>query len=240
MAARKMAARKVVAKKTAAKKPVARKKSDEFNLERSLSHLLRRTQQFAYDQFVQQMGSSSLTPRQFVVLFAVDEEQGLSQTDLVNRTGIDRSTLADMISRMIKAGLLARKRTATDARANAVRLTAAGRRALKAAMPRALAAEQLLMSFLPKAAQTQVVHALGLLADAIQSAKEEEKGAAKKPATRKKTAAKKPAAKKAARAKKKATPKRTSTTRKPAARKAPARKPAAKRTARKQSPRKRA
>ena len=36
----------------------------------------------------------------------------------------------------------ARRRTAEDARANAVRLTAAGRRALKGAMPKALAAEK--------------------------------------------------------------------------------------------------
>ena len=98
-----------------------RKSSGGYDLESSLSHLLRRAQQFAYDQFVQQMGDGSITPRQFIVLFAVNEEEGLSQTDLVNRTGIDRSTLADMISRMIKNGLLARKRTAEDARANAVR-----------------------------------------------------------------------------------------------------------------------
>ncbi|MFZ2468643.1 MAG: helix-turn-helix domain-containing protein, partial [Parvibaculum sedimenti] len=99
----------------------ARKSAGGYDLENSLSHLLRRAQQFAYDQFVQQMGNGSITPRQFIVLFAVNEEEGLSQTDLVNRTGIDRSTLADMISRMIKNGLLARKRTAEDARANAVR-----------------------------------------------------------------------------------------------------------------------
>ena len=89
----------------------AKKSAGSYDLETSLSHLLRRAQQFAYDQFVQQMGTSSITPRQFIVLFAVNEEEGLSQTDLVNRTGIDRSTLADMISRMIKNGLLARKRT---------------------------------------------------------------------------------------------------------------------------------
>ena len=59
----------------------AKKPTGNFDLENSLSHLLRRAQQFAYDQFVQQMGSSSITPRQFIVLFAVNEEEGLSQTD---------------------------------------------------------------------------------------------------------------------------------------------------------------
>lgn len=179
----------------------ARKQTGSFDLENSLSHLLRRAQQFAYEQFVQQMGASSLTPRQFIVLFAVNEEEGLSQTDLVNRTGIDRSTLADMISRMIKNGLLARKRTAEDARANSVRLTAAGRRALKGAMPKALAAEKALLDVLPKTVQGELLKALGHLNSAIESMKVEEEAPAK-PAKR--TAAKKPAAKKPATRRKKA------------------------------------
>lgn len=190
----------------------AKKSTRAFDLESSLSHLLRRAQQFAYDQFTQQMGNGSLTPRQFIVLFAVDEEEGLNQTDLVNRTGIDRSTLADMISRMIKAGLLARKRTTEDARANAVRLTAAGRRALKSAMPNALAAERAVMAHLPKTLQSQVIHALGVLVDALQAAKEDAtpKRTRKAPA-RKKTPVRKTAARK-------------STAKKPATRKTTARK----------------
>ena len=180
----------------------ARKQTGSFDLENSLSHLLRRAQQFAYEQFVQQMGTSSLTPRQFIVLFAVNEEEGLSQTDLVNRTGIDRSTLADMISRMIKNGLLARKRTAEDARANSVRLTAAGRRALKGAMPKALAAEKALLDVLPKTVQGELLKALGHLNSAIEGMKAGEEGPAKKPTKR--AAAKKPAAKKPATRRKKA------------------------------------
>ncbi|HEX7776938.1 MAG TPA: MarR family winged helix-turn-helix transcriptional regulator [Parvibaculum sp.] len=173
-----------------------RKSSGGYDLESSLSHLLRRAQQFAYDQFVQQMGDGAITPRQFIVLFAVNEEEGLSQTDLVNRTGIDRSTLADMISRMIKNGLLARKRTAEDARANAVRLTAAGRRALTGAMPRALAAEKALLELLPKAMQSELLRGLGHLASAIGSAKEADKPVRGRTARRSAGAARKrPAAK---------------------------------------------
>ncbi|MFZ3033907.1 MAG: MarR family winged helix-turn-helix transcriptional regulator [Parvibaculum sp.] len=178
----------------------AKKSAGSYDLETSLSHLLRRAQQFAYDQFVQQMGTSTITPRQFIVLFAVNEEEGLSQTDLVNRTGIDRSTLADMISRMIKNGLLARKRTAEDARANAVRLTAAGRRALNGSLPRALAAEKALLELLPKTVQADLLKGLAQLATAIGATKEVEKKPAR--ATRlpapKKATSKRAAPKKAA------------------------------------------
>ncbi len=182
----------------------ARKSTGGYELESSLSHLLRRAQQFAYDQFAQKMGDGTITPRQFIVLFAVNEEEGLSQTDLVNRTGIDRSTLADMISRMIKNGLLARKRTAEDARANAVRLTAAGRRALTGTMPRALAAEKALLELLPKGAQTELLRGLSNLAAAIESLKTVEKPARAKAPRRAAATARKRPAKRATTARRKA------------------------------------
>ncbi len=99
-----------------------------FDLQTSPGHLLRRAQQYANDLYTQEVGPDGLTPRQFAVLHAVELHEGLSQTQLVRETGIDRSTLADMISRMLRKDLLARKRTEDDARANAVRITPAGRR----------------------------------------------------------------------------------------------------------------
>jgi hypothetical protein len=38
---------------------------------------------------------SDLTPRQFVVLTVIAENEGCSQTDIVDATGIDRSTIAE-------------------------------------------------------------------------------------------------------------------------------------------------
>src|SRR5262249_36867199 len=103
--------------------------ADGMVLAQSPGHLLRRAQQYAFDLYAKEVGPEELTPRQFTVLLTVDQNEGLSQTDLVRLTGIDRSTLADMISRLLKRDLLARKRTENDARANAVRITPAGRKA---------------------------------------------------------------------------------------------------------------
>lgn len=212
--------------------------ANSFDLDKSLSHLLRRTQQYAYDLFTQNLSKTDLTPRQFVVLLAVSEEEGLSQTDLVNRTGIDRSTLADMISRMIKRGLLARQRTAQDARANSVRLTASGRKALNSAQPKASAAEETLLALIPKTVQKDLLRTLTQLSNAVQAAKQE---ADAKPV--RKTAAKKAPAKKAiakqAPAKKAATKKtvaKKAAVKKIAANKAPAKKAATKKTAAKKAP----
>jgi DNA-binding MarR family transcriptional regulator len=104
-------------------------------LDRSPLHLLHRAGQCAADVFQAELGEGDLTPRQYAVLITVSLNEGLSQTHLVERTGIDRSTLADIVRRMLKKGLLQRRRTKEDARAYAVKLTEEGWRVLKSAEP---------------------------------------------------------------------------------------------------------
>jgi DNA-binding MarR family transcriptional regulator len=110
-----------------------RKANGSFDLSQSPSHLLRRCVQYANDLFSRETSTNDLTKQQFTVLAAVEQNEGISQTDLVGLTGIDRSTLAEMIRRMIDKGLLDRERTESDQRANAVRIATAGKKALRAA-----------------------------------------------------------------------------------------------------------
>ena len=95
-------------------------------LKRSPVHLLHRALQLGLELYADEVGAKGVTQRQFAVLSAVAAEDGLSQTQLVRMTGIDRSTVAELVNRMTKQGLLARSRIETDARTNAVRLTEAG------------------------------------------------------------------------------------------------------------------
>ena len=67
----------------------------------------------------------------------------------MERTGIDRSTLADIVRRMLKKGLLQRRRTKEDARAYAVKLTEEGWKALKAADPVARRVDERILTVLP-------------------------------------------------------------------------------------------
>ncbi len=73
---------------------------------------------------------ADLTVRQFAVLAAISDMPGASQTDIVERTGIDRSTLADLCRRLQRKGLIGRRRTKQDARAYALQITDLGRRIL--------------------------------------------------------------------------------------------------------------
>jgi len=118
-------------------------------LERSPSHLLHRALQLALDIYAEETGPDALTQRQYAVLAAVAAHEGLTQTDLVHATGIDRSTLADLVARMIGKNLIARERSAADARANTVRLTDTGRASLAATSPRVAAADARILKLLP-------------------------------------------------------------------------------------------
>ncbi len=182
-----------------------------YSLKSSPGHLLRRAQQYAHDLYSKEVGSTGPTPRQFEVLSVVAKNEGLSQTDLVRHTGIDRSTLADMIARMIKKGLLSRKRTKEDARANAVSITAAGKRVLKSADAKVNKSDRAVLSVLPKTQQAGFMKALTAYADALDkmeaSASAPKKRATKRKAA-KKTTAKRKTAKKATKRKAKRRTKR--------------------------------
>ncbi len=113
------------------------------------------------------MGEGDLTPRQYAVLVAVSQNEGLSQTNLVEKTGVDRSTLADIVRRMLKKGLLQRRRTRDDARAYAVKLTEEGWRILKAADPLAKRVDDKILAALPGQQRERFLQDLTLIVEAL-------------------------------------------------------------------------
>jgi DNA-binding MarR family transcriptional regulator len=145
-------------------------KADSFALAGSASHLLHRAQQMAADAFARAYSDEGLTFRQFAVLAAVSEAPGVSQSDLVRATGIDRSTLADMIARMEKKNLLSREASKSDGRAKAVKLTGRGQKKLAEARPLAMKADEAILSMLPKGKQKAFVDLLEALQTAAEHA----------------------------------------------------------------------
>lgn len=101
------------------------------------------------------------------MLVAVSQNEGLSQTNLVERTGVDRSTLADIVRRMLKKGLLQRRRTKDDARAYAVKLTDEGWRILKAADPLARRVDEKILAALPGQQRERFLQDLTLIVEAL-------------------------------------------------------------------------
>jgi DNA-binding MarR family transcriptional regulator len=116
--------------------------------------------------FSAEAGSGDLTPRQLTLLIALEAMGSASQTDLVEATGIDRSTLADMVSRMTAKDLIARKRLDTDARANQIKLTARGARLLKAHQAALKKTDAALLAAIPAAQRAAFLKALTAIATA--------------------------------------------------------------------------
>lgn len=144
----------------------------------SPSHLLYRAHQMVADNFATGANPLALTMRQFVLLSAIAVNGGASQSELVRKTGIDRSTLAEMIARLQSRGLVDRGRVHKDGRAKSVRITPEGKKAIEEARPRAERADKALLASLSKRRRAHLLEILRAITDL---ADEKKKAKAKKP-----------------------------------------------------------
>ena len=132
-------------------------------IDKSVIHLLHRASQRASEIFAQETRDFDLTARQYAVITTVAQHEGLSQTDLVRLTGIDRSTLADVVQRLLKRGVIQRERTTQDGRTYAVSLSSEGRGLLESIKPHARRADRLVLSCLGDEDSKVAIQILGRL-----------------------------------------------------------------------------
>ena len=132
-------------------------------------HLLHRAGQCADDMF-QRGAPEDVTPRQLAVLLAVAKNEGVNQNSLVEATGIDRSTMADIVRRLVKRELLKRRRTRKDTRAYAVKLTDKGREVLRTVAPLGERVDQRILDVLPASSRRQFLASLQTIVDTLNRA----------------------------------------------------------------------
>ena len=113
-----------------AKKP--RVQLDVGPLNDFVGYRLRRAQLAVYDDFVRGQGDSALTPGLFGVLVLIDRNPDITQQQLCDGVGIDKSTLVVTLHRLSDRGLIKRVRSTQDRRQNGLRLTAKGAARLRA------------------------------------------------------------------------------------------------------------
>ena len=92
---------------------------------RHTGYLLRRAQQLHVATWAR-IVSTDISSVQYSILVILDREGELSQRELCNKVDLDRSTIADLVARMERHGLIARRRDPADARRKTVGLTAHG------------------------------------------------------------------------------------------------------------------
>jgi DNA-binding MarR family transcriptional regulator len=118
--------------------------------ESSVIHLIHRAAQVAAEAFRSELGDVDMTLSQYAVLAAVKQLGAPSQTQITKITGIDRSTLGDLVTRLSGRRLIVAYDDPRDGRATVIRLTTGGRHALAQAGKVYARVETTLLEVLPE------------------------------------------------------------------------------------------
>jgi DNA-binding MarR family transcriptional regulator len=94
-------------------------------------YLLRRLHQIHYALFYEECAGFDITPVQYGLLTTLSLNPDLDQNSLARELGIDRTNVADVLSRLARRGLVQRRRSRRDRRMVLARLTPAGARLTK-------------------------------------------------------------------------------------------------------------
>lgn len=100
-----------------------------------LGYNLRRAQLAVFQSFQNTITPFDVTPGQFGIMVLIDENKGLSQSELGNAMGIDRSTMVAVIDRLENRGLVVRAPSNFDRRSYALQLSDAGTKLLSELLP---------------------------------------------------------------------------------------------------------
>lgn len=159
--------------------------SEPYRLAASPSHLLHRAEQLAAARFAHLVGDT-IKLREFIILAAIAERPGLSQSDLGRITGIDRSTLADTMAKLEVRGWVSRALSTSDARAYSLLLSLEGEAMLAATTRHARAADAAILDLLPRTKARSLVNILNKLSkladEAAAKAEREQRKLAKRQA----------------------------------------------------------
>jgi len=135
----------------------------QFDIEKSVGFLLAKAHQRLFARFRDLLAPHGITPPQFALLAFLWKRDGLSQTELAEKTEVDRTTLSGLIDRLAKQGLVNRCPHPNDRRACLVTLTAAGRKLEKQLAPIAMNLRQQINAELSTAEYEQLCQLLNRL-----------------------------------------------------------------------------
>jgi len=128
-------------------------------------HLARLLQQTSYLLWTT-MVSDEVTAPQFVVLNVLAGSPGIDQRTLGELGSLDRSTVADVIGRLVRRDLVERVRDERDRRRNVLQLTIEGQETLRHVAARTATMNRVLLSPLALEEQETLLELMGRLVEA--------------------------------------------------------------------------
>ena len=103
--------------------------------------LVRRAQQRHVALWLREV-STEISSVQYAALAALAQAPGLSQRELGDELDLDRSTIADLVARMVRHGLVERAQHADDKRRKTLKLAPEGQAQFEALTPHVATVEQ--------------------------------------------------------------------------------------------------
>jgi len=137
---------------------------------RRLPILLRHAWYGLNQAFRRRIAHLEVTPDQFTVMRTLLEAGEITQRKLTERMSSDPNTVASLLERMAKAGLIERKPHEKDRRAHRLHLLPAGRRKYVEAREIALALQAEVLGALPESRREEFLEHLALVADGCRAA----------------------------------------------------------------------
>ncbi|MBI3853400.1 MAG: winged helix-turn-helix transcriptional regulator [Verrucomicrobia bacterium] len=136
---------------------------------RRLPLLLRRAWYGLNQAFRRRIAHIGVTPDQFTVMRTLLENEGVTQRELTQLMTSDPNTVASLLERMEKAGLVERHLHEKDRRAHRIHLKPSGKRKYEAAREVALALQTEILTRLPEDRREEFLEHLTMVADACRA-----------------------------------------------------------------------
>ncbi|MEU0807045.1 MULTISPECIES: MarR family transcriptional regulator [unclassified Streptomyces] len=130
-------------------------------------HLARRLQQ-AHSLLWGAMVSEETTSPQFAVVNALVEKPDIDQRTLSEHVHLDRSTIADVVARLARRGLLERVRDPRDGRRNVLKLTEEGVRVHRKLVTRTARMNRVFLAPLDEEERETLLRLIARVADAAE------------------------------------------------------------------------
>ncbi|WAX58464.1 MarR family winged helix-turn-helix transcriptional regulator [Jatrophihabitans cynanchi] len=127
-------------------------------------HLIRLAQQLHKRMWLNDV-SVEITSPQYGILNAILAEPGIDQKTAGEEVGIDKSTVGDVVYRLVQRGLVLTFRDPSDQRRNVLHLSRSGRQVVSDLGPKVVQMNRRLIAGLGKNDQTSLVRLLEALLD---------------------------------------------------------------------------
>jgi DNA-binding MarR family transcriptional regulator len=136
------------------------------DLWRRPGYLIRRLHQIHVAMFLEECAAFSLTPVQYAVMTVLLEQPERDQISIAAEAGIDRTNVADVLTRLEERGVVTRRVSDSDRRMKLTALTPAGERLARDMVAAMLRAQERFLSPLSSTQRDQLMALMTVLVDA--------------------------------------------------------------------------